>query len=145
MNSYEDISEVLNIVQPEDKLITLDIKNGFYHIPVSEHHQQFLGFEYKGVCYKWAVCPFGANFSPYFFCKTERAVVQYLRQYIITVAFVDDFIVCEKEGEHKQFILETLVQLGWFINFKKSDLCPTNSKEYIGFIIDNVGAKDAII
>lgn len=145
---YEDISDVLDIVEPRDALITLDIKNGFYHIPVSEHHQQFLGFEYKGAYYKWAVCPFGANFSPYFFCKTVRAVVQYLRQFIRTVAFVDDFIVCEKHDvieEHKAFLVKTLVKLGWFINFKKSDLCPTTSKEYIGFIIDTVGAKDAVV
>ena len=145
---YEDISDVLNVVKPGDKLVTLDIKNGFYHIPVCENHRQFLGFQYKGIYYKWAVCPFGANFSPYFFCKTVRAVIQYLRRYIRTVAFVDDFIACEKDSlieEHKTFLVKTLSKLGWFINFKKSDLYPTNSKEYIGFIIDTISVRNAVV
>ena len=45
---YENINNVVNIVQPKDKLVTLEIKkNGFFHIPVKEEHRQFLGFEYN--------------------------------------------------------------------------------------------------
>ena len=32
---YEDIKQVIDIVKPKDKIITLDIKNGFYHIKVA--------------------------------------------------------------------------------------------------------------
>ena len=42
---YEDIKCVLDIVRPHDQLITLDIKDGFYHIPVSTQSQKYLGFK----------------------------------------------------------------------------------------------------
>ena len=145
---YEDITDVINILKPKDKLVTLDIKNGFYHIPVRLDHRQFLGFQYNGSYYTWSVCPFGANFSPYFFCKTIRAVVQYLRQYIQTVAYVDDFIVCAEDNLidiHRDFFVETLLRLGWFINFTKSDLKPTSSKEFIGFVIDTEASNDSVV
>ena len=32
---YEDINSILEFVNPKDKLVTLDIKDGFYHVPIS--------------------------------------------------------------------------------------------------------------
>ena len=45
---YEDINTVIDYVQPHDQLITLDIKNGYHHIPVALEHQQYLGISFQG-------------------------------------------------------------------------------------------------
>ena len=94
---YENIDPVLEIVQPEDKLVTLDIKNGFFHIKVDPKFQTYLGFTYKDVHYVWCVLAFGLNHSPNYWDKVLRPLVQFLRQCgLKTVAYVDDFILCDK-------------------------------------------------
>ena len=45
---YEGIDDVLSLIEPGDRLVTADIKNGFFHVNVSEEFWEFLGFSYKG-------------------------------------------------------------------------------------------------
>ena len=68
----EDVRDVASVLKPNDKFISLDIKDGFYHIPVYPLDREYLGFFWSGVYYRWKVLPFGLNSSPYFFAKTVR-------------------------------------------------------------------------
>ena len=44
---YESIDSALDVIRPKDKLVTLDIKNGFFHCKVDPKFQTFLGFSYR--------------------------------------------------------------------------------------------------
>ena len=141
---YEGIEEVLKITKPNDLIITWDLEQGFHHIPVADEHSKYLCFKWKGVHYNWMVTPFGGNFSPYFFCKTVREVIKYLRHNDIkTVAYVDDFYLCdtsEKIDSVVIFIKEQFKNLGWHINIEKSCFTPSYEAKFIGFLIlTNVG------
>jgi len=68
---YEDIKSVLEVIRPADQLITVDVKDGFFHVPVHKEWQSFLGIQFKGSVYKWTCLPFGLSLSPYFFCKSD--------------------------------------------------------------------------
>lgn len=145
--SNEGIKEVLDIIQPGDHLITIDIKSGFHHVPIDSVDRKYLGFEWKGQYFSWQCLPFGLNCSPFYFSKIIRPVVQYLRLHgIRVVAFVDDFLVMSKP-EHatrdKQFVLETLQNLGFTVNFEKSCLQPSCDQDYIGYTLktDNSDGK----
>ena len=84
------------LVETDDVLVTSDLQNVFYHIPVKPEHRQFLGIQWKSRYYIFNVLPFGANFSPYYFCKVVRFVVQYLRDKpcgLRLAVFVDDFLL----------------------------------------------------
>jgi hypothetical protein len=135
----EDIGTVIDIVQPHDLLITLDLKNGFHHIPIAVKHQQFLGFHFQGRYFVWQVLPFGLSSSPYFFCKTVRPVISFLRRQGVRItSYVDDFCLCAQQQlihDHKRLLIGTLEWLGWVINEEKSSLQPENSKLYIGYKI----------
>ena len=76
---YDDINTVLDLVKPGDNIVTVDIKNGFYHIPVHKDCQKYLGIFWNGNYYIWKVLPFGLSASPYFFNKCIRPIVDYLR------------------------------------------------------------------
>ena len=43
---YEDINTVINVAKPNDYIITADLQNGFFHIPVHKDHQTLLGFKF---------------------------------------------------------------------------------------------------
>ena len=79
--AYEDIDSVIDVTDYCDYMVTWDIKDGFFHIPLKRDVIDFLGFEFDGQFYGWLVLPFWANFSPYYFCKILRPI------------YVDDFFL----------------------------------------------------
>ena len=129
-------------------MCTADSKNGFFHIPVCSEHQELLGFSFEQKYYKWTVLPFGLCCGPYYFNKTLRPVMTYLRaKGIKVIVYVDDFIVLGAKLEisnHTEFLLSTLAELGWTVNFEKSLLEPSQVKPFIGYIIDNTDEQTLI-
>ena len=145
---YEDINTVISVVKPKDYIVTSDLQNGFFHVPVHKDHQTLLGFKFRSEYYIWTVLPFGHNCSPYFFSKVLRPVITHLRSCgLRLVLYVDDFVLFAPRDAiltHKFLLISTLEKLGWIINFEKSSLEPSLTKEFIGYLIDNTGDKTVI-
>lgn len=140
----EDIDTVTELIKPGDKLVTIDIRSCFHHVPIAEDCQQYVCFKWGASYYKWKVLPFGLNCSPYFVNKVLRPFIAYLRaQGIRAVIYVDDLIIMGSDDvivEHRDFALQLLAKLGWSVNFDKSDLEPTTTKQFIGYIVSTVNA-----
>ncbi len=122
--SNENINTVCDIIEPNDTLFTIDLKNGFYHINVHSDDRTFLGFKWRNQYFVWNVLPFGLSASPFFFQKTLRPVVQYCRELGLRLVFyVDDCILMvryELAIAHKEKLLQILNSLGWIVNMEKS-------------------------
>ena len=136
---YEDIKCVVEIVKPGDKLVTVDIKDGFYHMPVAECSQKYLGFKWRNITYVWTVLQFGLSVSPYFFCKTIRQVIKSLHGAGFRLSvYVDDFILCANEHSI-DFVRETsltlLCDLGLHVNWDKSNRVPSTEQQHMGYLI----------
>ena len=134
---YEDINMVTEQIQYMDKLVSVDLKNGFQHILVDPKDRDLLGFKWQGCYYRYRVLPFGLSCSPYYFCKILRPVANYLRSRGLRVCFyMDDILLMAQEdhiGAHRDLLLITLQRLGWQINSEKSELTPTDQIDYIGY------------
>jgi len=63
----EDIRKVKLLLQPGDWMTSIDLKDGFHHIPIHREHQQYLGMTWRGQTYAWTHLPFGLSASPYIF------------------------------------------------------------------------------
>jgi ribonuclease HI len=124
-------------------LVTIDLKDGFHHVPVNDDSVGYLGFEWKKVIYTWNVCPFGLSCSPYFFVKTLRPCIEYFRQQgIRLLCYMDDILIAaspENIIAHRDLVLSVLQGLGWHVNFEKSSLEVKTCTEYLGYIVDSVG------
>jgi hypothetical protein len=91
----EDIRNVAKVVEQKDFFTSIDLKDGFDHIPIKREHQEYLSFQFEGHYYSYVVLPFGFSLSPYFFAKVLRPVVTYLcSQGVRLNLYVDDFLVC---------------------------------------------------
>lgn len=145
---YEDINTVLSLAKYGDNIVTLDLKNGFHHVPVSAKDQTWLGFKFNGHYYQYGYLPFGANFSPYYFSKILRPVIAHLRLKGLRLAvYVDDIILFAAEEDidrHSQILVQTLQKLGWCINFEKSNLTPSTSKTFLGYRIITDGPNNSV-
>ena len=137
---HEDINCVLDQIKPKDHIVTVDIKQCFYHVRVADECQKYLCIQWKGKYYQWTVLPFGLNCSPYFVNKVLRPVVGYLRSLgIRLVLYVDDIILMSEPGTiiaHRDCLLQLMSRLGWFINYEKSSLVPSTVKEFIGYVLE---------
>ena len=141
----EDIRTALTMVNPGDFMTSIDLKDGFLHIPVHPSHRQYLGFTWQGDYYQFNALPFGLLASPFLFGKVVREVTTMLRHAGIPVmAYVDDFLITgssvEECARHTHQVVTLLQALGWSINYKKSHLEPSQIREYLGFIIDSTGS-----
>ena len=142
--SCENIDTLSSYIQYGDKLVTCDLESGFLHVQMLKQHRQFLGFAYKGRYYVYNTLVFGLSCAPFFFHKLLRPVVGFLRDvYNLRVClYVDDWLLMAQDcliKDHTDTLVHTLQDLGLYINFVKSDLCPSNQKEYIGFVINSEG------
>jgi hypothetical protein len=134
---------VVSSVQAEDDLVTLDLKNGFFHVKIDPCYRDYLGFQFQNTYYRWTVCPFGLNCSPFYFNKVLSPVTAFLRsQGIRLVLYVDDFLIAAKHNciiDHRDFVIQTLEELGFLINYDKCVLNPSNRAEFIGYSICSDG------
>lgn len=139
----EGIDIVGDLVDYGDDLFTIDLKSGFHHIPVRKEDQDYLGFSFENRYYVFCVIPFGLSCSPYIFNKVLRPVIAFIREQNIKASlWVDDFLVAAKpvySVDHRDFVIDTLEDLGFLINYEKSDLEIGKSKKYIGYIINSEG------
>ena len=143
--SQEGIQSVADQILEDDDLISIDLKDGFHHIKVRKKDQKYLSFKWGDQYYTWCVLAFGIKSAPYFFNKVLRPVVSFLREHgIRNTVFVDDFLVMMRSlvcTDHKEFVINTLQELGWIINVEKSHLIPSKSCEFIGYNVHTQGKK----
>jgi hypothetical protein len=139
----EDIRTVKQLIKKNDYLATIDLKDGFLHVPIAVDDRDLLGFCWKGCYYRFTRLPFGLCVSPYIFAKLVRPVVTYLRSLgLRVVAFVDDFILMSESSsftDHCDLVLDTLGDLGWSINFEKSEIQAKTCAIYLGHKITSCG------
>jgi hypothetical protein len=141
--SSENITSALGLISSKDHMVTVDLKDGFFHVPVHERDQQYLGIEWNGQYYVFQALPFGLNVSPYYFQKVVRCVIQALRAKGLRImVYVDDFLLMAPRGlalQQKTLLVTTLRQLGFIINWSKSMLVPDSKVTFLGHILDSEG------
>ena len=139
----EDIRNVEKVVEQKDFFTSIDLKDGFYHIPINCDNREYLSFQFEGKYFSYVVLPFGFSLSPYFFTKVLRPVVKYLRSQGVRLSlYVDDFLICASASvitDHTDLVIHTLNDLGLKINLEKSVLRPCQIIDYLGYTIDATG------
>lgn len=94
---HEDLRDLPNIAQPNDYMFSIDLTDGYFHVPLKPEHWTYLGFE---CCHSTYVCtclPFGLSPAPAVFSKVMREIVGHLRSKGVRVLpYLDDFLFFAK-------------------------------------------------
>ena len=92
--TQEGILAVSQLIEKDDQLVTVDLKNGNHYVPVAKEYQKYLGIFCRGQYYVWQALPVGVSCAPYFFHKCLQPVVHFLREQNIKVSpFVDNILL----------------------------------------------------
>ena len=127
-------------------MFKLDLKDAYLMVPVIEQHHKYLSFQWGQRCFHFTSLPFGLSSAPWIFTKVTRPFVQYLRtRDIRMIIYLDDMLFLhqqeEKLLEARGLALDLLENLGILVNYKKSELSPTQKISFLR-IHDRLGRHE---
>ena len=124
-------------------MASVDLKDAYYSIPVNPEHRKYLMFEWEGQYYQFTCLPNGLSSTPPVFTKILKPVYSHLRSIgHMCMGHIDDSrLVAYSLGSCRKNIYDTVnlfTLLGFTIHPVKSDLEPTQTIQFLGFVIDSV-------
>merc|ERR1739842_206511 len=112
-------------------------KDAFFHLPIAWEFYKYFAFEMDGKIYVFPFMPFGLSSAPWAFTRVIRPIKSHLHRLpIILFSLLDDFLILAHSPsqleEDGQIVMSKFQSLGLSINFKKSNLHPSQKVEYLG-------------
>ena len=142
----ENIQMALNLIRQGYYMISVDLKDAYFNIPIFPSHRKYMRFIWKDQRYEFTCLPFGYSLAPRVFTKVLKPMISHLRlNSFKIVIFLDDMLLIAGsflECLNQLALLHRLIEdLGFIVNDKKSQLEPTTIISFLGFIIDSVSKK----
>ena len=142
----ENIQMAMNFVSPGDYMVSLDLKDAYFSVPIFRPHCKYLRFIWRDQRYEFTCLPFGYSLAPRVFTKIFKPIVAQLRlNGLRIVIFLDDILLVASSFadrmEQLSLLRKLLESLGFVINDAKSQLQPTTRICFLGFIIDSISMK----
>ena len=140
----ESLDVALKLLRPNMYMASIDLTNSFYHLLVKPRYRKFLKFSSLGQLYQFTSLPMGFKHSPLLFTKLMKAPLGFLRANYgcILVCYIDDILILGSSALEVQksvaYVANLLQMLGFHINAEKSELKPSQSIEFLGFILNSV-------
>jgi len=133
----DSMKTVLSLVQKGDYAFSLYLADAFLHLPIFPKHRTFLRFCVNQQVYQFRVMAFDPKVAPTTFTKCVTVVAAFLRQQSLKLSvYLDDRLGLNatKRGllQYREKLLNLMIDLGFNINVKKSQLVPTQTITYIG-------------
>ena len=90
----ENIQMAMNFVSPGDYIVSLDLKDAYFSVPIFQPHCKYLRFIWRDQRYEFTCLPFGYSLAPRVFTKIFKPIVAHLRlNGLRIVIFLDDTLL----------------------------------------------------
>lgn len=142
------VEDVLDSLQESKVFSTIDLKNGFLHIPLHENSQKNLAFVTHNGQYIPQKAPFGCCNSPAAFQRFIKEVFRDLSRARVVMIYIDDILVlAPDEGvaiDRLELVFECAAKAGLIINWKKCQFLQRKI-EFLGHVVENGTIKPSIV
>ena len=138
----ETLKDVKNILKENDFMVKIDLKDAYFSVPINKESRKYVRFEWEGNLYEFQCLMFGLVPAPRIFSKLLKVPMSLLRRINVTlIIYTDDILIiahtCQEAYLAQDSTIFLLQNLGFTINFKKSELTPSQKMEYLGVVIDS--------
>ena len=138
----EGMHIVRDLLQNDNWMTRLDLKDAHFAIPIHKSHQKYLRFRWKDPSFQFTSLPFGLSTAPRVFTKILRPVVRCLREMgIRCVIYLDDILIMSQvkdlTHQHTWATVDLLESLGFLVNYQKSVLKPAQEISFLGFVLNS--------
>ena len=139
----ESIQNVIDSLEQNCYMTSVDLKDAFFTIPIHQVHQKYLKFMHREQLYKFIAMPNGYGPAMRIFTKIVKVAFAHLRKKgNISVAYVDDtYLQGKNYNECLQNTIDTvnhLRSLGFTIHSEKSIFTPTQKIKFLGFEFNSI-------
>lgn len=139
-----NIEDQIDRLRDKRVFTTLDLENGFFHVPVDEGSRRYTSFVVPSGQYEFCCVPFGLCNSPSVFQRYINAIFRDLVTSGDVIIYLDDIIVPAldyRDGlDRLNKVLATASEYGLVIKWSKCQFLQT-CVEYLGHIIENNSVK----
>jgi hypothetical protein len=145
----EGIPALRELLEPDDFMAKIDLKDAYTVVPIAEDSRQYLTFQNRGIVYRYRALPFGVSIAPRIFSKLMRYAVEPLRvKGIRLVYYLDDICLLAKTKtklqEHVKITIDHLSDLGFIINREKSDTTAKKIQDVLGFTFNTKNMRISV-
>lgn len=136
------INSILDQLREAKYISTIDLKNGYWQIPLDAKSRPYTAFTVPGRgLFQWKVMPFGLHSAPATFQRILDTIIG-PELHPRVFAYLDDIIVLgrsfEEHVENLTTVFNRLLKAQLQINFDKSEFVQ-NSLKYLGHIVCSEG------
>ena len=135
------IDNCLNALSGSSWFSTLDLRSGYYNIPIAEEDRDKSAFITRSGCFRFTVMPFGLTCAPSVFQRLMDFVLGGLH-YLTCLVYIDDIIIFGKSFDQQ---LERLGEVFDRIRQANLKLKPSNCSlfrrkvEFLGHVVSKEG------
>ena len=138
----EHLNNAVLSMTPNCFMGSIDLKDAYYTVSIHPDYRKYLRFIWRGEVWEYQCLAFGLSPAPRLFTKLLKPVYATLRgQGHFSVTYIDDSYLQGKTVEECQTnihdTIHLLTKLGFVINYEKSELQPTQTLKFLGFILDS--------
>ena len=144
----ETLANILQVLQVDDHMISLDLKDAYLHVPILPAHRKYLRFAFRDPqgdlqVYQWNVLPFGLSTAPRVFTKVLAPIMAWLRRHFVSIyPYIDDIFLRDVDRTSllasRDLAMETVLRTGFVINMTKSTILPSQDMVHLGGRIQTV-------
>lgn len=135
-----NIEDQLDSLENGKIFTTLDLKNGFFHVPIKPESRKYTSFVTHPGQYEFKRVPFGLCNNPAIFCRFINFIFQPLINAKIVLSYMDDLIIVAKDNkeaiERLKIVLDLAASYNLQIKWKKSAFLKKRI-EFLGSEIEN--------
>ena len=137
---------IRNSLTKGEWLVSIDLKDAYFHVPIHPASQHLLRFHVDKRTYQFKALPFGLATAPLEFTRIVQEVKLVLQSRGIRVhQYLDDWLLRANTSHQCRSQTKELIQvvqdLGFVINFEKSELEPTQKIDFLGYNFDLIQGK----
>ena len=117
---------------------SIDLSDAYYHIGIHPSYRKYLRFVVDDIVYQFLALVMGLTSSPRKFTKTASCLKAIAHMYKIRLfQYLDDWIIVARTREeaalHTAQVVNLAQVMGFVINWKKSELKPTQDMVFLGY------------
>ena len=128
-------------LQQGEGVTSIGFKAAYFHIPIQEQSRKYLRFHIHGQTYQFKALPFVLSTAPMDFTVIAKDVrLMAIHKGIRIHQYLDNWLVRAISHQtclqNTQELVEICENLGWVVNFDKSELEPKQIFNFIGYQFD---------
>jgi hypothetical protein len=139
----DSVHTALHMMKKNCFMASIDLRDAYYSIPISQPHQKYLKFGWHGQLYQFTCLPNGLACAPQIFTKLLKPVYSTLRRRgHLIFGYIDDSYLqgdnyqdCARNVSDSSALFQ---KLGFILHDEKSVTEPTQQLVLLGYVLNSV-------